>query len=273
MRQLLEYVWVSIKMTLIWNIYFFIFKFLRNKSRGGVLVEFAISIPVLISVLYFSFDLPKHKELINRMKFATYCGVNMIQNISKKRASKKITKIDLAEVAFSVGLPIWKAGHKWMCNNSNLYPLGQQVIMNVFYIKGTGSNNCKIVWHRGVFSHMHNGRKYPSYTTSFSNSTLYSRFSVGSSYSASKIHPDLKNIKKDEVKILLEVNVHSRPSLKRRSGMYAWGVSSSVSKPPPFLFGYMMLPPSGSGSGNYYFYPAFVVFSPRNGLFTEVVPT
>lgn len=72
-----------------------------RSSSGGVLVEFALAIPLLVAILYFTIDIPRYQLMKTRMKNASYYACSMIQNISQVRANKTITKRDLKIISTS----------------------------------------------------------------------------------------------------------------------------------------------------------------------------
>jgi len=123
-----------------------------DKSSGVILIEFALAVPFLVMILYFSLDAPKHQRWKTQMKNAAYMVASMIQNVSQSRADKRIAILDFKRIAASYGTTIFggtiSGGYKWGMINS-YYPLGFHCITNLFYIKGTGVNKAKIVLDDG----------------------------------------------------------------------------------------------------------------------------
>ncbi len=73
----------------------------NRSSSGGVLVEFALAITLLVAILYFTIDVQRYQLMKTRMKNASYYACSMIQNTSQVRANKTITKRDLKIISAS----------------------------------------------------------------------------------------------------------------------------------------------------------------------------
>ena len=77
----------------------------KINSKGTVLIEFAICIPILVILLFYAHDLVKLYRYQAQTEFVGQQMVNILQNISKNRESKLITKKDLRYLLC----------HGWVC--------------------------------------------------------------------------------------------------------------------------------------------------------------
>jgi len=61
-----------------------------TSCRGSILIEFAVCMPIFIILLFYIHDLVKIKRYYSQTEFVAQQMANILQNISQKRADKKI---------------------------------------------------------------------------------------------------------------------------------------------------------------------------------------
>lgn len=114
------------------------FAFMRSKRRGGVLIEFALSIPIFILVLFLVSDHYRFHELRNKLKNSTYLIASMLQNITNTRRDKHIQIKDLKQIAFSSCLNFFHTDSMF-----NPWPFGLSWYVKMIYVKKTGNSEYK----------------------------------------------------------------------------------------------------------------------------------
>ncbi|MDR0581293.1 MAG: hypothetical protein LBG04_04255, partial [Holosporaceae bacterium] len=114
-------------------------------SKGVILIEFALAIPILIAILYYVHDIPKYARMKERMEFCAHCAVNMIQNVSQNRENKLITINDIKNACASAHLTVYRG--------NTVYDPNRKVDGNVpwvhcfvYYIKGMSDEKASVLW-------------------------------------------------------------------------------------------------------------------------------
>ena len=69
--------------------------------HGGILIEFAFSIPIMIILLLFVHDHYRFYELKSKLKSSAYLVASMIQQLSNTRSDKQLTSTDLAHIVYA----------------------------------------------------------------------------------------------------------------------------------------------------------------------------
>ncbi|MDR0555700.1 MAG: hypothetical protein LBG20_01650 [Holosporaceae bacterium] len=193
------------------------------------------------------------------MEFCAHCAVNMCQNISQSRADKKITKRDLINISCICSLPFLGGGiRQYSLSDGN-----EGMVMAMLYIKGTGINKARIVWHSGqVGFRAPPQRGFQCWTTTPIHlwinawSNVSRNLSVGVDYEADNLYKGLK-INNGEIKIVVFVSYYvTKNYLPLRIGLLL------INPTPNYI-----------SSGNQYIYfPVTVFFTPKPGLFSETPP-
>lgn len=88
---------------------------MHNSYSGGILIEFAFSIPILILLLFFTSDHYRIYELKDKLRASAYLTATMIQQLSNTRENKQLTHTDLARIAYASCLNLFHT-------NSMFYP-------------------------------------------------------------------------------------------------------------------------------------------------------
>jgi hypothetical protein len=249
---------------------------IRNRSKGGILVEFAIAIPVLISVLFLILDYTQFSFCDNNTKDACYYAASMIQGMKKNEADKKITSRDLQMVAYSAFLNYYTNEGSSLPISANHYARGHQGMLVIFYVKRTGSKY-KVIWN-GYFSSNIGGSTSNSSISqplthhgvsadiSYASLMKNANFNINQEYTnPSEIYPDL-NMEDGETKIILQMSFHTN------SNYYVGSTDAySVTNHSKKLFNFFLLPIKVE-TGNTLFFRNTIVFSPNRYLFDDTPP-
>jgi hypothetical protein len=75
-----------------------------QKVKGGVLVEFSFSVPLLIMVMFFALDVPLAYRISSKLQKTSELYAQMLLNIIEKKPSRKLTSDDLKNISKAVGL-------------------------------------------------------------------------------------------------------------------------------------------------------------------------
>jgi len=114
----------------------------KNRSKGGILMEFAISVPVLIMITYYVHDLPKYARMQKKMEFCAHCFVSMLQNISH---GEKITRQHIKN-ALSAAYVVVFPGKTEYGTGSRRMPLGYFPHAWIYCVKGLPNGKASVVW-------------------------------------------------------------------------------------------------------------------------------
>jgi hypothetical protein len=236
-------------------------KSVTDKSKGTVLVEFAILIPVFFILIYYVHDAFRFVKTKKRVELCANCAVNMIQNNNRKVTLKDITNISCA--AF---VPYFGGGEKQYATANTVY--GHSSVVTLFYIKGTGTNTAKIMWYVGQ-SGLGNPKNRSFWKKTSGTVAGWTRFAVGlpinTEHSVELIKKGL-TINNEEVKMILVSYLYIDESFLMPNKINI--------KSTPSLWGFLTLDPKAdrvNGSQRSYF-EAIVVFSPKPGLFDDSGP-
>jgi hypothetical protein len=75
-----------------------------QKVKGGVLVEFSFSIPLLIMVMFFALDVPLAYRISSKLQRTSELYAQILLNIIEKKPSQKLTENDLKNISKAIGL-------------------------------------------------------------------------------------------------------------------------------------------------------------------------
>ncbi|MDR0677229.1 MAG: hypothetical protein LBF57_00945 [Holosporaceae bacterium] len=170
-------------------------------SKGAILIEFAVSIPVLVVLMYYMHDVPKLARIHERMEFCAHCAVNMFQNISQNRADKKITLKDLDYIVSSAMLPYFGGGTNQYAQSGYILPCGFEPEALIYCVLGIGENKAKILWIAYSDWNWLPGAKKFTYLSSAPSNRSIIKGSLNTEMDCSSIYKDL-TIKDGEMKIL-----------------------------------------------------------------------
>ena len=108
----------------------------KTPNHGGVLIEFAFSIPVLIFLLFFVSDHYRFYELKNKIRASTYLAASMVQQIGNTRTDKQLTSGDFQRICLV-------SCFNFFHTNSVFFPwpFGFSVGIDLEYVKRLSSDN------------------------------------------------------------------------------------------------------------------------------------
>ncbi|MDR0555457.1 MAG: hypothetical protein LBG20_00370 [Holosporaceae bacterium] len=226
-------------------------------SKGAILIEFAVSIPVLLALLYYMHDLPKLARIKERMEFCAYCAVNMIQNVSH---GAEITSRNIAHIWGAAFLPFFGGGvlQYQSETSSYVYPLGLVCDCCLIYLKGRGNGKVTVLW--SLWNYWF---QVPN-LMSINSGIVRGPFpAVGSTVDATVVDKNL-SIREGEYRAIVFLSITNSSSVLLPNGTRATNIPSRQ------LFGFWIYNPTYKYS-NAYFY-AYVIFTPKPGLFSETPP-
>jgi Flp pilus assembly protein TadG len=228
-------------------------------SKGAILIEFAVAIPILIVLLYYVHDLPKLARIQERMEFCAHCMANMLQN-----ANKRVTLNDIryavrgAYLTFYPGTTMYSTGYRQ-------HPVGHFPLGFVYYVTGNSNGTASIVW--ALQFHMDSNFSEKVATKPETSTHAYSVVNFLTNITPSAIHPKLR-INPNEKKIIVECCCcyHDKPGEPDTfsDGRKCQNVS------PKEVFGLYILSPKVK---NQAYFNYIVIFTPKPGLFDQNPPS
>jgi hypothetical protein len=162
--------------------------FLKRKSMGAILIEFAFAVPILIIILFFILDVPLAYRISQKLQKTSELYAQMLMNLIQCSANKTITTTDLINISRSVGFVF-----TGVYTNSQ-YPF--HLSTYVTRIKGKGGNNFNITQHFHIDNNLATGGG--GCGTDYSYSTIEASKTTHTGNIKSLI------IQQDEEKILVE---------------------------------------------------------------------
>jgi len=232
----------------------------RSASRGVVLIEFAVCMPVLIILLFYINDLVRIKRYYSQTEFVGQQIANMIQNISKTRSAdkRKITKEDLARIHCLAWQTVYPGTTMFYTNSR--HPFGHVPYTHLYYVRGEEEGKASCVFRLAVSN---TGVTKP--TDFISKVNVYKDNHSGSKIRfltntlPSNIYPTLK-INKGEKKIIVE-------TLMMRNTTWTNGAADKST------VGLHLVNPPMTKYGEFrYMFRSVVIFTPKPGLFDEDGP-
>lgn len=229
----------------------------KELSRGTILIEFAVCMPILIVLLFYISDLVKIKRTYSQMKFIGQQMANILQNIARNKTLKYSDLCYAASLAYLTTYP-----GKTMYSTTNgqvKHELVHCPFFMIYYVKGTTGGNAKCLWSKHITTNKNtnpNWTLYGNYTAAAGHSTV--KYSSGE-VAASSIYPTLK-IEDGKPKIILETTIFWSTGFMDKNGKK---LSNSRQ-----AFGLRFADPKHYNS--LYFNTA-IIFSPSKG-FPEIRP-
>jgi hypothetical protein len=243
-------------------------------SRGVVLIEFAVCMPVLIILLFYINDLVRLKRYYSQTEFVAQQAANMIQNISQKRGAEdptklKITKPDLQHIFTLATLTIYPDNN--FCSIYRGHKYGHFGEIFLHYIKGNDNGTADVIW-RCMVQMYANGENPYAIGVGDNSGSLNGRshIKVQKGVSPQQIWPTLK-IGPGEKKIIVEccIDYTNTSTYKLGNGDGCNTVS------PSKIFGFNLIKPKGTNredTVDFAYFNSVVIFTPKSGLFTETAP-
>jgi len=243
-------------------------------SKGIVLIEFAICMPILIILLFYINDLMRIKRYYSQTEFVAQQFANIIQNISQKRegVNRKITLLDIRYAASLAFLSIYPGTTMFADGKrgNQSHELSHRPEFRIYYIKGLSEGKASVRWGWNGYC-----------TTSTSPKTwqggrltsdvIRSSVRWRANTDASNIYPTLK-INDEKDKIILECFVYNNDITMSLNAHSASDDQNSRAKK---AFNFQLLNPKAvyadANVGHYF--NSVVIFTPKPGLFDETPPS
>ena len=202
-------------------------------NKGGILIEFAFSIPILIILLFFASDHYRLFELQDKLKASAYLAASMLQQIRNTKSDKQLTQNDLARIAYASCLNLFHTNSMF-----KPWPLGMYFAIDFWWVKRISENNYRLQTGWG--------------TTASGNSPNGMTKNIGDrnaqTFEGVKgIHPDMLCDKDGEEKLMIDCSYRK--------------VNFNKSK-----LGFFIITPQSSYASNYLFRYTLVI-TPKPGLF------
>ena len=211
----------------------------HQHHHGGILIEFAFSVPIIISLLFFVSDHYRFYELKDKVKSSAYLVASMVQQIGNTKENKQLTKSDLAYISYASCLNLFHTNTMF-----NPWQFGIYYAMLCHYVKRINSNNYQYQYNCATMS----TGNAPN------NNSMFLNCSSGSKSLAQvkNMHPDLVCDKDGDERVL--ITTHYRKANKFNKNK----------------LGFFILDPRISTSvdgmtNNFFTYE--VVITPKPGLF------
>ena len=150
-----------------------------DSHSGGVLIEFAFSIPILISILFFLCDHYRFHELKDKVKSSAYLAASMIQQLGNTRTDKQLTKDDLARISFASCLNFFHTNTMF-----TPWPLGIYWGMSFEWVKRVSENSYQ-------FQHSCGTTGYGSPTSVLTMNRAFDKIKTITKAEVAAKHPDL----------------------------------------------------------------------------------
>lgn len=239
-------------------------RYKKINSKGTVLIEFAICIPILIILLFYVNDLIRIRRLYSQTEFVGQQIVNMIQNISQKRSDKKLKREDISNI-FALACQTIYPGTTMFVQEKG-FEFAHTPLFKLYYVQGLNGNKASCKWRIGADSYaltynnpdlLNNCYTYAS-TDSAGSSVRYKTEVI-----PSEIYPTLK-IDSGVNKIILEI------AILRDSSNKNYGKGSITDKQAFSL--HLVNPKKRTWDRYLYFFTSVIIFTPKPGLFDETPP-
>jgi hypothetical protein len=195
-------------------------------------------------------------------------AVNMIQNISKHRADRRITRNDLKRIAYAAYMNYYGT-NAFYCGSDSRYPLGHIPDLTIVYIQGIEGNKVKILWSCETWTGA--GTSPDTFSCSvYSSKTAWDDLLGIPEYNTEIPREQVKQeftIEKDEYKILLIASCYTN------SSAYKFKDGQKVSDDTKRLFGFYLLSFKINKEIVYnYMFQGRIVFTTDPGLFSDTPP-
>ena len=168
---------------------------LKKTKKAAVIIEFAIAVPLLVSLVYFAYDVPKLKRFEAQLKADISYVEQMINAIRYRKAvDKKITKADIVKIVSAIGIP-----H----NMTALQALPYRINVALTLIEGVGFDKFSVCWNGySIFAF--------NQCTGFENSNACTQFKFEKNtiYETSQIDNSI-HIRNGEYKMIIEIGLNN----------------------------------------------------------------
>lgn len=241
-------------------------------SRGAVLLEFALSIPVLLLLLFGLHDVFVISHMQDKSRLVSHEIASMLQNISQNREDKKITENDIKRITCAAYLTIYPGTTMYSTNSGKRYhKYAHYPQPFIFCAKSDSTGKAYTPWMIG-FSPEYNTNnpiKCARYYVNYDLKRLAVHYRAAASGTLpSSIYKDLK-MKPNEMKILVDGNIYMCTDSNEYGTKYSDGRK-------PTLKGvcglHLLNPPYMKASTSYHLFHSVAIFSPRKGLFDKTAP-
>ena len=212
--------------------------------HGGILIEFAFSIPILISLLFFINDHYRFYELQNKVKSSAYLVASIIQQIGNTRTDKQLTKYDFGRIAYASGLNFFHTGAMF-----TPYPFGIYYAVCFFWVKRINENSYQYQKSHGTTS--------SAGTSPAEINQNCSRLQTKTKKEITEMHHDLICDNDGDEKLLIEVSYRKNSRYYNRNKL-----------------GFFILEPkiqSSLDGINNSFFKCILIITPKPGLFPAKV--
>ncbi len=246
-----------------------IFRLLCTR-RGGILIEFAFSVPVFLALIYYLHDLPLMDRWYKQTKFCAHQIAQELQTVSQQRANKKITLNDLRYAKAGACLSLYP-GKSMFITSPGRSKFGRIPIYWIHCIRGNSNGTANILWSRYIHG-IDNGTspsKLDAYDADWTDTRQLVNTTSQVNVVPSKIYPGL-TIESGQIKMIVECAQYVRSS-----GNNFTDGGSVNSVPRRTLFSFLLTSPKGRNLINVppeMYFNSVVVFTPAAGLFDEQPP-
>ncbi len=246
-------------------------KFNLLNSKGSILIEFAVCMPVLIILLYYINDLSKLKRYYDQTEFVCQQFVNIIQNLSQNREDKKIKLPEDLKYAGSLAWLSMYPGNTMYYNKTerSAHDLSHSPGFIIYYVKGVSDGKASVIWNQRLYNYNTTIPSAWSYGP-ISSSDTSSKVVRGSNMLPSTIHPLLK-ISEGEIKIIVECYIYTGSS---RMSIKDYVATDDISAMARKAFKCLLATPHATYASNKdgYYFNTVAIFTPQPGLFNEDRP-
>lgn len=246
-------------------------KFHLLNSKGSILIEFAVCMPVLIILLYYINDLTKLKRYYEQTEFMAQQFVNIIQNISQKRDNKAITLKDMKYASALAWLSLYPGmtmHHSTTdARTDHTHELSHYPWHMIYYVKGLAGGKASVMWLRYTFPQK--STKPAQMYCNSNDANNYMKGSVinrGTNVEPSSIYPTLK-INEGEAKIIVECHLLANADSMSSND---YNPSDNLAICARKAFRLWSVTPKTANKARYF--NSVVIFTPKPGLFTETMP-
>ena len=246
--------------------------FAKLNSKGSILIEFAVCMPILIILLFYIHDLIKIKRYYSQTEFVAQQMANIIQNISQKRSDKKITLTDLGYAASLAFLSIYpgKTMYSDRKRGNASHELSHFPKFHIHYVKGLSGGKASGIW--ALRFRIQEGTTPTEWAYTVMKSTdSDSKVKWGTNLAQSTIYPTLK-MDEGKYKIILECVLYNGESSMSNNEYLATDSQSTRAK-KSFKCRLITPKPNYKSDGHGYYFDSVVIFTPKPGLFDETAPS
>ena len=114
-------------------------KVVKKEKIGSILIEFAFSIPILITLMFFVLDHYRFFELREKVKTSAYLAASMLQQIGNTKINKQLTIHDVNRISYASCLNFF--------NTNTMFkpcPFGIRPGLRIYYVKRISDNEYRM---------------------------------------------------------------------------------------------------------------------------------